>query len=184
VADSSQALLESLRKLGWRVEPRSIPGPLLSPHQAVRYPVLPADLVAFLVSLETCCNRSQDAWFLTATDYAETSSETFRWNEFERISLESAAEDGDEERAKEVRAFWDAHFPFMMAVHSDYDYLAVQVGDGRFSRGSIVHGTGDDFEEPSLVAQSFDRFLALLKDAAEAPDPDYPFDVFLLETKN
>jgi hypothetical protein len=184
VSDSSQALLASLRKLGWQVELRSLPGPLLLPHQAVRYPVLPADLVAFLASLETCCNRSQDAWFLTATDYAQTSSETFQWNAFERMSLESAVEDGDEEYAKEVRAFWDAHFPFMMAVHSDYDYLAVQVGEGRFSRGSIVHGTGDGFEEPSLVAPSFDRFLALLKDAAEAPDPDYPFDVFLLETKN
>ena len=183
MADSSNALLESLRKLGWQVELRSVSGPLLSPHQSVRYPALPADLVAFLVGLETCCNRSQDAWFLTATDYAQASSETFRWNEFELMSLESAVEDGDEERANDVRAFWDAHFPFMMAVHSDYDYLAVQVGEGRFGRGSIVHGTGDGFEEPSLVAPSFQRFLALLKDAAEAPDPDYPFDVFLLETK-
>ena len=27
-----------------------------------------------------------------------------------------------------MRKFWDAHFPFMLALHSDYDYLAVQAG--------------------------------------------------------
>ena len=176
-------LLDSLRTLGWRVELRAQPGPLLSPHQIVRYPDLPEDLVSFLAGLQTCCNRSEDAWFLTETDYARSNSGAFRWNEFEQMGLEAATEDGDEEEARKVRAFWDAHFPFMLAVHSDYDYLAVQVGKGEFRQGSVVHGYGPDFDEPSLVARSFDRFLTILKSAAESGDPPYPFDVFLLETQ-
>jgi hypothetical protein len=172
--------LASLEKRGWRVDPRAVPGPLLSPHLLVRYPSLPADLVAFLSGLEVCCNRGEDIWFLTAADYARSTPETFRWNEFELMSLESAAEQGEDEQAANVRKFWDAHFPFMLAVHSDYDYLAVQVGDGEFKRGAVVHGNGDDFEEPGLIAPSFQRFLEVFKDAADSTDPDCPLDMFLI----
>jgi hypothetical protein len=177
---SLHPVLAALQKRGWRVELRPEAGTLLAPHQLVRYPSLPADLVSFLSSLETCCNRGEDIWVLTSAEYGGSNSGAFRWNELEMMGLESAAEDGDDERAAEVRKFWDAHFPFMLAVHSDYDYLAVQVGDGEFNRGSVVHGTGSDFEEPSLIAPSFQRFLEMFRDAADSADPDYPFDVFLI----
>ena len=63
----------------------------------------------------------------------------------------------DPDAQKQVRGFWDFHFPFMLAVHSDYDYLAVSL-DERFY-GQVVHGCGPAFEETSLVAPSFSLFL-------------------------
>ena len=83
----------------------------------------------------------------------------------------------DSEWQAQVRSFWDHHFPFMLAVHSDYDYLAVSLEEQSY--GGIVHGFWPDFEEPSIVASSFTEFLALFEVAASGEEADYPLSLFL-----
>lgn len=77
----------------------------------------------------------------------------------------------------QIRGFWDRHFPFMPAVHSDYDYLAVSL-EGQ-SYGEIMHGFAPEFEAASMVAPSFKEFLALFKLAAAEEREDYPLSLFL-----
>ena len=95
-------------------------------------------------------------------------------NEFELMSLD---QDDDVEWKTQVRGFWDRHFPFMLAVHSDYDYLAVSL-DGR-SYGEVVHGCGDDFLQPSAIAPSFAEFLTLFREFVASRRDDYPLGVFV-----
>src|SRR5262245_43127319 len=117
--DTSQLgaeLLIALEKRGWTVRRSAAPEPLLPPALRARYPRLPADLTSFLEALECCVNGKQNVSFLCPADYRRTETEGFRWNEHELMSLEASL---DLEQQKEVRRFWDLHFPFMFAVHSD-----------------------------------------------------------------
>jgi len=66
----------------------------------------------------------------------------------------------------------------MMATHSDYDYLAVATSPD-LPLGAVVHGSGPEFEVSTVVAPSFDAFLAGLSNAVLSPDPGYPFSIFL-----
>jgi hypothetical protein len=76
-----------------------------------------------------------------------------------------------------IKAFWDSHFPFMLAVHSDYDYLAIRLTPDGF--GNVVHGYAPEWEEPSPIAVSFAAFLEAFTAAAAMPQAEYPLDVFL-----
>jgi hypothetical protein len=76
-----------------------------------------------------------------------------------------------------IKAFWDSHFPFMLAVYSDYDYLAIRLTSEGF--GSVVHGYAPDWEEPSPIADSFAAFLEAFTIAAAMPQAEYRLDVFL-----
>lgn len=93
-------------------------------------------------------------------------SSAIRWNEYEHMTLETYNEGermGFKKYAEDpayregTKAFWDSHFPFMLAVHSDYDYLAVRLTPKGF--GSVVHGHSPSWEEPQPVADSFGAFL-------------------------
>lgn len=165
-------LLQALAGRGWSIQRAAAPGLLLPPPVGQRYPRLPADLTAFLEGLEACVNAEETVWFLCPADY-RTGEESFRWSECELMSLESADPDAQEQ----VRAFWNLHFPFMLAVHSDYDYLAVSLADGSY--GQIVHGCGPAFEETSLVAPSFAQFLVQLREEAAGIRESYPLSCFL-----
>ena len=103
---------------------------------------------------------------LTPAEFRKTDAEGFRWNEYELMALEAAA--GDPDRQSEVRAFWNGHLPIMMAVHSDYDYLAVRLAQPNF--GSIVHGFAPEWETASLVSRSFEEFLARFTEEATSPE--------------
>jgi hypothetical protein len=165
--------LGRLRLLGWQVKQQPVvelPAPILA-----RYPALPAEASQFAGSLVVCHNANQTAWFLTPEDYARTpGGKGFAWNEFERMALESA-ETPEEQRRVEL--FWDAHFPLMLAVHSDYDYLAVRVSGEAV--GSIVHGFAPYWEEPTPVAPDFLTFLETFSEAAQAAEPLWPYKLFL-----
>jgi hypothetical protein len=168
----SAELLAVLEKRGWRIQRSASSEPLLPPLVHRRYPRVPAELTGFLEAIESCTNAAEDIWFLCRADYRQTDDQGFRWNEFELMSLER----GDPEVQKQVRGFWDVHLPFMMAVHSDYDYLAVSLDERSY--GQVVHGSGPAFEETSLVAPSFSQFLGLLREAAGG-DASYPLSYFL-----
>ena len=166
------SLLELLSRRGWVVRQAASPRELLSPALSARYVGLPEEVRTFLASIDACCSPDETAWFLTADDYARTSGPAFRWNELEIIGLEAA--EGDPDWQHEVTAFWDRHFPVMLAVHSGYDYLAVDLDSG-----AVVHGYAPDVEGTSPVARSFPEFLRALESQAAGADPQYPLAIFL-----
>ena len=170
------ALIDALRKRGWVIRESANPTPLLPDELRSRYPAVPVAVTDFLERLEVCQNAEEDVWFLTAADFRRTDAdEGFRWNEYEHMALDSS--DGDHAARAAIRAFWNDHLPIMLAVHSDYDYLAVRVSGP--NAGAIVHGFAPDWEEPAQVARSFEGLLQALTAEAVSRDPEYPFSVFL-----
>lgn len=166
-------LIATLEARGWTFKRSTSREPLLSPDMSRRYPRVPVALTAFLESLDSGVNGDETVWFLCREDYRRTDGEAFRWNEFELMT----SEDADAEQQARIRAFWDRHFPFMLCVHSDYDYLAVSLDPKSY--GEIVHGCGPEFEETSRVAPSFEHFLSIFKDAVAAGRDDYPLGSFI-----
>jgi len=164
-------LHDALRARGWRVEVETAAGSLLPPEVARRYAWLGPEVAAFLGSLRTCCSGDGASWILTASDYARPAGKGYTWNEYERMAIESAR--GDEAFVRDVRAFWDRHFPFMLAVHSDYDYLAVRRDDG-----AVVHGFAPFWEDPTAVAASVEAFLEAFE-AQATGEAEYPYRLFL-----
>lgn len=147
-------IVARLRRLGWTVEERSDWTFRLPPEVAARHPHVPAALTEFLSGLSACVNRTQTEWFLCEADFHGTSGGAFRWDEWERMSLEAA---GNAAETAEVRAFWDAHLPFLLSVRDGYAYLAVRTAPDGFGR--VVAGREPEFEEASLVAGIFEQFL-------------------------
>jgi hypothetical protein len=167
--------LHLLRTRGWVVE-IAADGSTLPPALRSRYPHLPAQVASFLAEIETCHNHRDDVWIFGSSFFAREDPAGFRWNECEIMSL--AALDGDLPAEGRIREYWDQHLPFMMAVHSGYDYLAVQTGPA-LTLGAVVHGCAPEFEDSTVVATSFDAFLSGLRDATASADPPFPFSVFL-----
>lgn len=168
-------LLDALRKRGWAITERSDPTELLPADVSARYPFVPAAITDFLGRLEVCHNETEDIWMLTPEEFRKTDPDGFRWNEYELMALENNHDDPAVQA--DVRSFWDEHLPIMLAVHSDYDYLAVRLAEPE--RGSIVHGFAPEWESTSRVARSFEEFLALFTKQATSSEPEYPFSVFL-----
>lgn len=168
-------LLHALESRGWQVRRSASGAPLLPASIQQRYSCLPEELTQFLSGLDLCTNREQTVWFMTREDYTETDPAKFEWNFCESLSLESA-EDNAEAQVK-IRSFWDRHFPFMLAVHSDYDYLAISLDERSY--GEIVHGFGLEFESPTTVAPSFLEFLIIFKGVAEGIEDEGLLSFFL-----
>jgi hypothetical protein len=169
------ALLTALRKRGWVIRDRTDVIPLLPDDVRARYPSVPPAVSAFLEGFDVCQNADENVWFLSPADFRRTDPDGFRWNECELMALEN--DEGDAAAQAAVRAFWNAHLPIMMAVHSDYDYLAVRLTEP--GAGSIVHGCAPDWEEPSRVAGSFEEFLQSFTAEAASSNAEYPYSVFL-----
>lgn len=170
-----QALVASLSKRSWTIEYRvDRTAPLLPPEVASRYPLLPLAVTEFLGSFARCSNLGANAWFLTSAEYAPAESQALRWNQYETMGLDACA--GPDER-QAIEGFWNLHFPFMLAVHSDYDYLAVSLAPHGF--GSVVHGCAPEWESTTMVAESFEHFIEAFTVSAMAPAAEYPLKIFL-----
>ena len=139
-----------------------------------RYPRLPGEVERFLAELEVCHNSKDTVWFLTRDNYHPTPDGRLRWNEHELMSLDAA--DGNAEEMIRIRAYWDRHFPFMFAVHSDYDYLAVDLNPETY--GHIVHGYMPEPEQSSLVARSFTEFVEAFV-MTLCGEAEYPLSCFI-----
>jgi hypothetical protein len=147
---------------------------LLTPAQSSRYPHLPGSFASFLGAFGKCHNAREDSWFLGPNEYRSKDPTGFRWNECELMSLKTIE---DDEAAGAIRRYWDKHIPFMVAVHSEYDYLALQTCDDP-AFCAVVHGSAPEFETSSVVAPSFEAFLVAFQEAAESTDPSYPLALF------
>lgn len=150
--------LETLRSFGWKVARKPENTLKLKPEIFIRYPNIPENYLDFLQQVELCMNMAENAWFFTENDFNrnENDSESFKWNTYERMSLE--ATDGDEELTAQIIDFWNKHLPIAYAVHSDYAYLAISLTTQEY--GAIVYGYGPMFEDTARkVSTSFDNYL-------------------------
>ena len=166
--------LQALVNKQWRIRLAQNPALCLPKSITDRYPGVPAEVTAFLLQIEEACNAEENVWFLSSAHYARSETTGFRWNEYEHMEMEY--EDDSLERRK-ISSFWDSHLPFMLSVHSDYDYLAVRLSPSDF--GSIVHGHAPFWREPDVIAPSFDVFLSQLMISTGASEPDYPYSYFI-----
>lgn len=167
------SLLATLSRYGWYVVRSRLREDLLPRELQTRYPRLPAELETFLSNLELCCNSKDTVWFLTRENYHPTPDDRFHWNEHELMSLAAADDNGEMAR---IRAYWDCHFPFLFAVHSDYDYLAVDLRHETY--GQIVHGYMPEPEQSSLVARSFMEFVQMFAESLRG-NAEYPLSCFI-----
>jgi len=168
--DRLEQFLDTLRRARWNVVTMRDDTLDLNNLLSGRYSRIPDAYLTFLRHVAECSNPAQNAWFLCAADYNADGrdSTTFRWNEWERMSLDAA--EGDEELIQNVTQFWDCHLPILSAVHSDYAYLAIALAADEY--GSLVYGYGPEFEESARkVCASFDAFLDLFEGmvAGEVP---------------
>jgi hypothetical protein len=113
---------------------------------------IPDEYKKFLENIEVCTNVDENVWFLCIGDYLPKSEDSFRWNEFELISLEAA--DGDIEMINEIKNYWNKHFPIIMGVKGGYEYYAINVENKK-----IVYGYEPEFEEGKIVSNNFEELL-------------------------
>ena len=147
----------SLRKRGWTVTERSVPLCRLPQVILDRYPCVPEEWAAFLSQVSRCVKDGETAWLLCLEDFEEADGGGFRWNEFEQLSLQAAADAGDTVWQADIRRFWDAHIPVGLSVGGAYEYYAIRVSDG-----VVVHGAEPEFEEVEEAAASFFQLLTEL----------------------
>lgn len=143
---------EYMKENGWNVELYEEHGIHLSSAVATRYTNIPKQWLEFIETVKCMRNSEETIWFLCANDYEKQSEEAFQWNEWEKISLESA--DGDNEWENQIQAFWNNHLPIIMSVRACYSYYAISMEDG-----SIVKGEEPEFEECEVIATSFFNFI-------------------------
>ncbi|MDE7225170.1 MAG: SMI1/KNR4 family protein [Acetatifactor sp.] len=147
----AEELLSYLRKRGWTIvtdpkSDRALPGEITD-----RYENISPQWYDFISGLNVLMNERETTWFLCFKDFYEQDEGAFQWNEWERVSLESAAD--DEKWKKEIRAFWDRHFPIVLSVRNGYSYYAISM-----ENGAVVCGFEPEFEECETVADSFEEF--------------------------
>jgi len=94
-------------------------------------------------------------WFLCMSDYENTdNSDGFSWNEFEKISLESAESDDEKDK---IKNWWECHLPFAMSVNGEYTFLAIDL-----NTGNIVQGYEPEFENTEVVAENFETLIKMI----------------------
>lgn len=94
---------------------------------------------------------------MSINDYCGSSDLAFSWNEFEKISLNSA--EGDDDWKQEIIKFLDRYLPVIISVRSGYAYYTI---DTKSSSGVVVYGFEPEFEEIEEVSNYFNEFLDLI----------------------
>lgn len=110
--------------------------------------------MTFINIVSNCSSPDDCSWFLCLSDYDKENLENeFAWNEFEKISIESASD--AEEKAK-ISNWWNRHIPIFISVKEEYSFFAIDLTN---NLGHIVQGFEPEFEDTTLVANSFEEFL-------------------------
>lgn len=147
-----KAFAAYMKEKGWNIEWSETQSESLPEHITNRYKNIPEQWTEFIRSIKRMISSDETTCFLCTEDFDAQSAEAFQWDEWERISLESAGH--DEEQTDKIKKFWDAHLPIVMSVNGGYSYYAIAVKDG-----SIVYGTEPEFEACENAAASFTDFL-------------------------
>lgn len=145
---------EVASRKGWTIEKKSTLKFDLPESIVNRYGSFPADWTEFISNIDSFVNQVETVWFLCSKDYKKQDEDSFRWNEWELISLQAAYDDEDEECQDNIRQFWDAHLPIILSVGNGYEYYAIRLCDG-----FIVYGYEPEFEKYEEVAKSFTEFV-------------------------
>ena len=147
----------ALHQQGWTVLKQDAAPYQLPQSVSGRYHNLPAEWVEFLSCVRSCMSAEETTWFLCQDDFERQDKDSFRWNEWELMSLQAAIDDQDAEWQNSIKAFWDNHLPVCLSVKGGYGYYAIRLSDG-----AVVHGTEPEFEETREAAPSFGRFLEMI----------------------
>ena len=146
-----------LKKNEWQVELNSSKYDYMKNEILNKYNHIPRSFITILEEFHCISSKDDTTWFICGEDYLEESDNAFKWNEFERMSLEAA--EGDEVWEKHIKDWWSDKLPFIMSVNGIYSYYALDFGN---NSGSIIMGEEPEFEEASVVAENFDDFLEKL----------------------
>ena len=168
-----EAQLVELRTHGWRVEAPGAGVATLSADVLARYGGLPDELLIFLGAFDVCANPTNDSWLVSGRDLSAL--EAFRYDEFERMSLEAA--EGDPAWTASIRAFWTNHFPVLISVAGSYQYFALALNGT--NKGTVVYGVEPEFESTSGVAPSLSEFVSQLILAVRSEVQPFPFSQVL-----
>ena len=150
--------IERLKRAGWTVTTSRTNSFRLPAAIAQRHGDTPAVLADILTGVKECVSPDQQSWLLCQPDFAGKTESAFKWNQWELMSIECA--DGDDELIKDIEAFWDAHLPVYLSVRNGYSYTALRTQ--KPGAGAIVEGREPEFEEASVVATSYSKFLRTL----------------------
>jgi len=139
------------QKNGWKISFRNNSETNLPQNIIERY-IIPEEYKAFLTIVEKCINSEGNMWFFCNNDYLRNEENSFRYNEFEIISLDAA--DGDDELINGIKNYWNEHLPIIFNVNGEYEYYAINIEDQK-----IVYGFEPEFEESIIVANNFIEFM-------------------------
>ncbi len=149
-------IIQNLIDKGWSVKQDKINLSFPSDIEQ-RFTEFPESFIEFLETISECVSPDSKSWLLCISDYLGISESSFKWDEFEQLSLEVA---DDEEWENEIKEFWDKHFPIYVSVRNGYEYAAICLGKENF--GKIVFGGEPEFEEIEIVSDSYEKFLRKL----------------------
>lgn len=151
-----ERMADTLRGQGWTVTEHAS-ACVLPVCVQKRFPMLPPDWLAFLDRFDCCVSPEETVWLFCAEDFRRQEAEGFRWDELERMSLQTADSCGNRDWADAIRQFWDGHLPIALSVGGDYEYYALRMSDG-----AVVRGSEPELEETEEIAGSFRQFAELI----------------------
>ena len=147
-----------LKNSNWEFELKEDNSFTLPEDVSNRYKEIPIAYSEFLKIFRKCVSSDEKTWFLCEDDYKNTAS-AFKWNEFEIIGLEAAREDSDNVWEKEIKEWWDCHFPIIISVKNGYAFCAIDMG---INKGEVVYGIEPEFEKTEKIADNLQEFFRLI----------------------
>lgn len=142
---------------GWDVTRKSEIQLNLDSSIMARYKEIPPEYMDFLRVVERCISPNEMTWFIGEDEFNNHSESEFKWNEFELLSLEAAAD--DPKWQSEINSWWDNYLPIVMSVDGGYSYYAI---DLTHDKGAIVRGSEPEFEEVEKAANDLEHFFELI----------------------
>ncbi len=114
---------------------------------------------SWITSFDRLVASDEQQWFLSHLDFTNPDLDSaFRWDEFEQMSSEAAAEDQKWRAA--IDRFWRQHLPLYLDVRSGYRSLLARIDQGECC--GIYESIEPEFEEVTLFASSIDEMQRLL----------------------
>jgi hypothetical protein len=163
-------LLSVLQREGWNVARKNAGQLSLHDDFRLRYRALPKDFLYFLATVELCVAPKGVMWFLTEAEYNRARDTPLAWDFCEQLSLEVLEQCSAIDEMTDVKDFWNAHLPILLADRGEYVYLAIGVQPENF--GQIIKGFEPEFEESaSQVCGSFTDFCQLYTEVLEGKAP-------------